>query len=53
MCEDKASEALIADRNPTVDWAAKARYRKVLLDPVMIWRGKNFRVQGLDQKEGR
>jgi len=37
-------------RNPAVDWPAKAAYNKILLDPIMIWRGKDSKVDGLDPK---
>ncbi len=51
MREGKGDEALLVYRNPRVDWAAKATYHKVLLDPVMIWRGKDSTLEGPDRKE--
>ncbi len=51
MREGKGDEALLVYRNPRVDWAAKATYHKVLLDPVMIWRGKDSTLEGPDPKE--
>lgn len=53
MREGKGDEALLVYRNPQVDWPTKATYRKVLLDPVMIWRGKDSKIQGLDQKDAQ
>jgi hypothetical protein len=53
MREGKGDEALLVYRNPNVDWAAKAAYSKIMLDPVMIWRGKDSKVQGLDPKEAQ
>ena len=46
MREGKGDEALLVYRNPHVDWATKATYKKVLLDPVMIWRGKDSKMEG-------
>lgn len=51
MREGKGNEALLVYRNPRVDWAAKATYHKVLLDPVMIWRGKDSTLEGPERKE--
>ena len=53
MREGKGDEALLVYRNPHVDWPTKATYKKVLLDPVMIWRGKDSKSQGLDQKDAQ
>lgn len=53
MREGKGDEALLVYRNPQVDWPTKATYRQVLLDPVMIWRGKDSKIQGLDQKDAQ
>lgn len=53
MREGQGDEALRVYRNPAVDWPAKASYGKMLLDPVMIWRGKDSKVQGLDQKDAQ
>ena len=53
MREGKGDEALLVYRNPTTDWSAKAAYSKILLDPVMIWRGKESKVQGLDPKDAQ
>lgn len=35
------------------NWPAKAAYNKILLDPIMIWRGKDSKVDGLDPKEAQ
>ncbi len=43
-------EALLVYRNQQVEWSEKATYDKILLDPVMIWRGPESKVRGLDQK---
>lgn len=43
-------EALLVYRNQQVEWSEKATYDKILLDPVMIWRGTESKVRGLDQK---
>ncbi|HEV2172614.1 MAG TPA: DUF3313 domain-containing protein [Nitrospira sp.] len=51
MREGKGNEALLVYRNPKVDWGTKATYRKVLLDPVMIWRGKDSTLEGPERKE--
>ncbi len=53
MREGKGDEALLVYRNPTTDWSVKAAYNKILLDPVMIWRGKESKVQGLDPKDAQ
>lgn len=53
MREGKGDEALLVYRNPQVDWPEKAAYRKMLLDPVMIWRGKDSKMQGLDPKDAQ
>ena len=53
MREGKGDEALLVYRNPAIDWPAKAAYSKILLDPVMIWRGKDSKVDGLDPKEAQ
>ena len=53
MREGKGDEALLVYRNPAVDWPAKAAYNKILLDPIMIWRGKDSKVDGLDPKEAQ
>ncbi len=51
MREGKGDEALLVYRNPNVDWSAKASYKKILLDPVMIWRGKDSKLEGPEQKD--
>jgi hypothetical protein len=53
MRDGKGDEALRVYRNSTVDWSAKAAYTKILLDPVMIWRGKDSKVEGLDPKQAQ
>lgn len=53
MREGKGDEALLVYRNPNVDWSAKATYKNVLLDPVMIWRGKDSKIQGLDHRDAQ
>ena len=53
MREGKGDEALLVYRNPHVDWATKATYKKVLLDPVMIWRGKDSKMEGIDPKDAQ
>ena len=51
MREGRGDEALLVYRNPQTDWATKATYMKVLLDPVMIWRGKESAREGPAQKD--
>lgn len=53
MRQGKGDEALLVYRNPQVDWSTKAAYRKILLDPVMIWRGEDSKLRGLDQKDAQ
>ncbi|HLZ34657.1 MAG TPA: DUF3313 domain-containing protein [Nitrospira sp.] len=53
MREGTGDEARLVYRNPKVDWATKASYKKVLLDPVMIWRGKDSKMQGVDPKDAQ
>lgn len=53
MREGKGDEALKVYRNPQVDWSAKAAYDKILLDPVMIWRGTDSKAQGLEAKDAQ
>lgn len=53
MREGKGDEARLVYRNPNVDWATKATYKKMLLDPVMIWRGKDSKMQGVDPKDAQ
>ena len=51
--EGKGDEALPVYRNPQVDWSAKATYEKILLDPVMIWRSKDSKLQGVDHHDAQ
>lgn len=51
MRPGKGDEALLVYRNPTVDWAEKATYTKILLDPVMIWRGEDSVAAGPTQQD--
>lgn len=51
MRQGKGDEALLVYRNPHVDWATKAIYKNVLLDPVMIWRGHDSKIQGSEHKD--
>lgn len=53
MRPGKGDEALMVYRNPKVDVAEKATYKKILLDPVMIWRGKESKMEGRDPKEAQ
>lgn len=53
MRAGEGDEALLVYRNPRVDWAQQATYTKVMLDPVMIWRGKDSKMLGVDQKDAQ
>ena len=49
MRKGTGDETLLVYRNQQVEWSEKATYDKILLDPVMIWRGTDSKVLGLDQ----
>jgi hypothetical protein len=53
MRKGTGDEALLVYRNQQVEWSEKATYDKILLDPVMIWRGTDSKVRGLDQKNAQ
>ncbi len=53
MREGKGDEARLVYRNSNVDWTTKATYKKMILDPVMIWRGKDSKMLGVDPKDAQ
>ena len=47
----KEGEALLVYKPGKIDTARFAKYTKILLDPVTVWRGKESREKGAPQKE--
>ncbi len=53
MREGKEDEALLVYRNPNFDKAKFRTFDKLILDPVMFWRGRESQVGGVPQTEGQ
>ena len=48
--EGKEGEALLVYKPEKIDHARAAKYTKMLLDPVTIWRGDESKMKGLSQE---
>ena len=53
MQEGKEGEALLVYNNPNNPPAPSRYYTKILLDPVLIYRGKQARMQGVSQEDAQ
>lgn len=49
--EGKEGEALLVYKPEKIDKARFARYTKILLDPVTVWRGEESRTKGISHEE--